>query len=562
MHRSWEFTSDTPVRSMVLLYAIYGPPLYVLKFVSQFGFLKEASYLQSYLLLVLPRLVVMLLSIGMDVMLFNLARRLHLNTNTVMLVYTTSYVSLVYYTRTLSNTVEAFFFVALLCVTMTVTPVTCSHSSKKDKLNLSRRSIHDSGDIIETETCKSDVGGSPFVVALILVAGFFNRPTFIFYAVVPYLNWLMRGSWEVIKHDVLLKFLLTLLNAVAIATAFLIGDSMYYGTLTRVTLSAFKIDSLSESLVTVMRTLVVTPLNFIQYNMESSNLAAHGIHPRITHLLVNMPLLFGVLALIPAMSVACVAFRQFGCSKCENLSGKRACKALILSIAVPLLMLSLFAHQEARFLIPVLTPLSLLYSHLIFGSAAFKAVTVTWVLFNVAGCELFGALHQGGLLPCLGNVHTREPQVTRHVIFYHTYMPPRFLLALPSQHALGESGNSDSPRCGSTTVYDLKGASAETLNKKVKEIAARNTCLSNEILLASPATLDYQLCSSSTTYKSQLLQQFHLHLSTEDLPNVEDFWCGSNPPRQCSFPLNCNNTSLVHRLYSLMSLNLYQLSMP
>ena len=109
VYRSWEFTSDAPVRSIVLPYVLYGPPLYLLKFVS--GYMSETSYLRPYLLLVLPRLVVVLLSIAMNVMLFGLARRLCRNADTVMLVYATSYVSLVYYTRTLSNTVEAF----LLC---------------------------------------------------------------------------------------------------------------------------------------------------------------------------------------------------------------------------------------------------------------------------------------------------------------------------------------------------------------------------------------------------------------------------------------------------------------
>ena len=563
VHRSWEFTSDTPVRSMVLPFIIYAPPLYVLKVVSQLGYLSAVSYLQSYLLLVLPRLSVVLLSVGVDVMMFALARRLLLNANTVMLVYTTSYVSLVFYTRTLSNAIEAFLFVALLYVTMTTTPITRYPSPKKDRLNLSRRSIHEDSD--DMKTSGSDVG-SPFVVALVLVAGFFNRPTFVFFAIVPCLRWLLHSGWDVvaIKRDIFPKLLLTFPSGLAITTAFLIGDSMYYGTLKSVTLGMFNVDSLSASLATVAQSLVVTPLNFVRYNVVSSNLAEHGIHPRITHLLVNMPLLFGVLAVMPAVSVMCAVLRRFGCRRCGNQSGESgACKALLLGIAVPLVLISLFPHQEARFLVPFLAPLSLLYGHLIFGSASIKAVTVMWVLFNVAMCEFFGALHQGGVLPCLGhiqNIHTREPLVTRHVIFYHTYMPPRFLLALPSQHAQGKSG--ESPRCGSTTVHDLKGASMVILNDKVKEITSRNKCKSNEILLVTPATLDHQLCSSTMSYKSQLLQQFHLHLSTENLPSIEDFWCGDRPPRQCSFPLDCNGTNLAQRLYSLTSLNLYQIDLP
>lgn len=37
-----------------------------------------------------------------------------------------------------------------------------------------------------------------------------------------------------------------------------------------------------------------TPLNALLYNLNSSNLTAHGIHPRWLHVVVNFPLLFGL----------------------------------------------------------------------------------------------------------------------------------------------------------------------------------------------------------------------------------------------------------------------------
>jgi hypothetical protein len=41
----------------------------------------------------------------------------------------------------------------------------------------------------------------------------------------------------------------------------------------------------------------LAPLNALRYNSQTSNLAEHGIHPRVTHALVNLPLMFGPLAL-------------------------------------------------------------------------------------------------------------------------------------------------------------------------------------------------------------------------------------------------------------------------
>jgi len=39
-----------------------------------------------------------------------------------------------------------------------------------------------------------------------------------------------------------------------------------------------------------------------RYNIKSDNLAEHGIHPRATHLLVNLPMLYGPLAALAAYS--------------------------------------------------------------------------------------------------------------------------------------------------------------------------------------------------------------------------------------------------------------------
>jgi phosphatidylinositol glycan class Z len=40
--------------------------------------------------------------------------------------------------------------------------------------------------------------------------------------------------------------------------------------------------------------LIFTPLNLLSYNLSSSNLAEHGLHPRYLHIIANWPMLFGV----------------------------------------------------------------------------------------------------------------------------------------------------------------------------------------------------------------------------------------------------------------------------
>lgn len=38
---------------------------------------------------------------------------------------------------------------------------------------------------------------------------------------------------------------------------------------------------------------LITPLNFLRYNLSPRNLAEHGIHPRWLHLVVNLPMMVG-----------------------------------------------------------------------------------------------------------------------------------------------------------------------------------------------------------------------------------------------------------------------------
>lgn len=49
--------------------------------------------------------------------------------------------------------------------------------------------------------------------------------------------------------------------------------------------------------------LVVTPLNFLKYNLSPENLAEHGIHPRWLHLIVNFPMILGPSLLITGAQV-------------------------------------------------------------------------------------------------------------------------------------------------------------------------------------------------------------------------------------------------------------------
>jgi phosphatidylinositol glycan class Z len=46
----------------------------------------------------------------------------------------------------------------------------------------------------------------------------------------------------------------------------------------------------------------------VRYNMVRDNLASHGLHPRVTHLLVNIPLLYNVLGLAALAATARISY--------------------------------------------------------------------------------------------------------------------------------------------------------------------------------------------------------------------------------------------------------------
>ena len=91
--------------------------------------------------------------------------------------------------------------------------------------------------------------------------------------------------------------------------------------------------------------IVPAPVRNLAYNLDVDNLATHGLHPRLTHVAVNCQLLFGPVFAAVAASIL----------------RARVSKMLAASIFVPLCVLSIFPHQEPRFLAPLLLPfLSLL----------------------------------------------------------------------------------------------------------------------------------------------------------------------------------------------------------
>ncbi|TRX91325.1 hypothetical protein FHL15_007747 [Xylaria flabelliformis] len=193
----------------------------------------------------------------------------------------------------------------------------------------------------------------------------------------------------------------------------------------------------SISWLDLYRSPVITPWNNLRYNISPSNLAQHGLHPWYQHLLVNLPLLIG-----PAIGL-------FFTQPHLNLRFYSAISGV--------LVLSIFQHQEARFLLPTI-PLLLSSVQLPKNGKILKIWISAWVAFNAVLGLLMGVYHQGGIVPAQVFL-SKQPDATQ-AIWWKTYMPPIWLL----------NGKNEV-----LTTKDVAGMSGEMLLEELERIATCDT---------------------------------------------------------------------------------------
>ena len=465
--RTWEFNETFPVRTVSFPYIFSGLPFYLLKKV--FG----PTFISSTMLITTPRLVMTALSLIIDFSTYVICIKLQMDPASSLCLLGTSFVTLVFYTRSFSNSLESTLFAVLL-----VLVVSSIFKSNKPRTGLAHTEY--------------------FLMGITFAAGIWNRPTFVAFACVPLIGWLLdfwAQQWT--GQDKVRGIILRAVGSVIFValgtflTAFIltIVDSYYFGYLAR-------------------GDFVLTPLNFLRYNLNTNSLHEHGLHPRFTHFIVNMPLLFGPLAVVLFTFTAHAMVKKNLLKSGEFVTNwktsmqhkselvRRNEKAsyiwsmLLWSIFTPMAMLSLIPHQEPRFMIPVLVPLVILFSKYLVGPSATHLAKLLWFSWNVLGCILFGVLHQGGLCSCLGYLQEhlssgliQSSDVTYHLTFYHTYMPPQHLLTW--HHDNNQN----------LVVHDLHGNSRDMLRKHLDIISSHNmsTIENNETRLE--VRMAVMLCS-------------------------------------------------------------------
>jgi len=274
---------------------------------------------------------------------------------------------------------------------------------------------------------------------------------------------------------------------------------------------------------------VLTPWNAFSYNSQVENLQEHGLHPRWTHGLVNMFILYGPMTLMAYFLLFTKSSEWVvGASSDAVLVDDPMAKAktaVVLSkgiLGFGLGLLSSAPHQEPRFLLPLLVPLALLSDNPWMREHYCKQLSSLWIFFNGTLLVLFGVLHQSGVVPSLlalgSSLVDREPNA---VIFYHTYMPPTFL-SRPGR---------ESSSCKDFSILDLNGS---------KNITSLDTILSEKLPCDARGKDSYIYIVSSPQIETILGERWSLgagrctvpgyacesiwsyspHLSTEEFPSV------------------------------------------
>ncbi|KAE8331838.1 GPI mannosyltransferase 4 [Aspergillus sergii] len=461
----WEFTADKPIRSVFPLWPTYDVPISLLKwFYAETGAPTPPPPQVIYYVL---RGVMFLLGFVLeDWAVYELVPFARHRRATVVLV-ASSYVTWTYQTHTFSNSLETLLVAWGLVLIRRIV------------VNKRRSSVF-----------------SCAVLAFIAVAGVFNRITFPAFLAIPGLQLLPHFRRKPVSLFSFVGFGVFFFGiAVLVDTAFYRPSTTLW-------------DSLHSP--------IITPVNNLLYNSDSSNLALHGLHPHYQHFLVNLPQLLG-----PAYAM--MAISLWGLPVIPTwLKNARAVSALSATV-----ILSIFPHQEPRFLIPCV-PL-LLSCFRMSKSRLFLAV---WVVFNAALGFLMGIYHQGGVVPAqlampsiisASSVESNDalpgeiPVVSATVFWWKTYSPPLWLLGTNDNSSLN------------IETRDLMGIPGpnliEELEKLLPSCNIAGSKQAGPVFVVAPksaAFLDrYTFLPSSSSLSSALelheLWSYRKHINLDDL---------------------------------------------
>lgn len=326
------------------------------------------------------------------------------------------------------------------------------------------------------------------MLGFLISVGVFNRITFIGFILLPSLLMFKRYYIRHIKLFGVL--LLTILSNFCI---FILIDTLYFQN----------------------NTWTITPWNNLKYNLNTDNLSSHGLHARYTHLLINLPQLVGPILLI-------LPIQRRNNMKFDNL--------LNLSIMSGLTVLSIFQHQEMRFLIP-LVPLILMQT----PKCNKKIWVFVWLMFNSIMSLIMSVLHQSGGPRYLIHQNEHRNGDMGIQIWWKNYMPPTWMYM--NSNLISSTTNivDDTERLDNITtdmitnhVIDLKGSGFELLEETIDKLVNDETDLtliipSSVLGKIEPLYAKYEILLEYHTFANLDLDHFDMADMTTFIPGLYAF---------------------------------------
>lgn len=107
---------------------------------------------------------------------------------------------------------------------------------------------------------------------------------------------------------------------------------------------------------------------------------------------------------------------------------------MMANVIVPLFLLSVFPHQEPRFLLPLLLPIVFSTSKYFSGHhiKSKPRILSIWIFSNMMGFLFYGSMHQAGVIPMISHIFEDIKYVSNaHIIHSHMYSVPTGLLMVP-----------------------------------------------------------------------------------------------------------------------------------
>ncbi|KAJ2907196.1 GPI mannosyltransferase 4 [Zalerion maritima] len=419
VRHTWEFTSDHPIRSVLPLWPVYGLPMLLLRWLwignGNDGEIPPIAVFWSL------RVLMFIISFVLEDWAIHELIQSPRQRRTAVLLVASSYVTWTYQTHTFSNSVETL--IVAWCLVLIERIAESPHKSS-------------------LLACS--------ILGMVAVFGLFNRITFPAFLLIPGLrlipyfwNRQLCDSRPIALAATVTSALLTVSIAISLDTAFYTPQSISWS------------DLISNP--------VITPLNNLLYNMQTENLAQHGLHPWYQHSLVNLPQLVGP-ALLLLFTHPQPSLRLY-----SAISG--------------IFVLSIFQHQEARFLLPTI-PLMLSSVKLPKQLTPQRVWIAAWIIFNLIFGTLMGVYHQGGVVP--GQVFISGQPDATNAIWWRTYTPPIWLL----------NGKNEVLR-----TQDVMSMPGEEVMEKLTDLATCDTPAdrrNNEYLKEKNGT--YLVVPSSTTW--------------------------------------------------------------